>query len=151
MKFKVSRKQALIGLLVVAVLGAGGTWYYFHQQEAGKTTAQGGPGGFGGPGGPGGPGGMRNRPMSVVAATVKTGDIVVTQTALGTVTPRNVVTVSSRVDGELTHVYFKEGEEVEAGQLLAEIDPRSFQGALDRDRALLRNAELDLQRYKTLM
>jgi len=68
------------------------------------------------------------------------------------------VTVKSRVDGELLRVLYKEGSMVKAGDLLAEIDPRNFQiqlmqveGQLLRDEALLNNAELDLERYKTLL
>ncbi|WP_046239584.1 biotin/lipoyl-binding protein, partial [Delftia tsuruhatensis] len=65
--------------------------------------------------------------------------------------------VRAKVSGELLRLHFKEGDEVKAGQLLAEIDPRSFQasfnqiqGTLQRDQALLKNAQLDLQRYKEL-
>ena len=67
------------------------------------------------------------------------------------------MTVRSRVDGELVRVLFQEGQLVKEGELLAEIDPRAFQvqlaqaeGQLARDRALLENAKLDLERYRTL-
>ena len=79
-------------------------------------------------------------------------------TALGTVTARETVTVHSRVDGELKRVHFREGQQVQAGELLAEIDPRPFQIALDqargqraRDQALLDNARLDVTRYRELL
>ena len=100
----------------------------------------------------------RMRPVSVVTAPVKLGEITVIQTALGTVTPRNTVTVHSQVSGILSKVFFKEGDLVQAGQLLAQIDPRPFEaslkqaeGTLSKDKALLSNAELDLKRYDTLL
>jgi membrane fusion protein, multidrug efflux system len=106
-----------------------------------------------GPGGPGGGG-----PTVVGVRPVRVGPIDIVQTGLGTVTPRNVVTVRSRVDGPLTRVLFREGDMVKAGQLLAEIDAAPFQvalqqaaGTLARDEAQLRNARLDLERFRTLL
>jgi membrane fusion protein, multidrug efflux system len=93
----------------------------------------------------------------VVAQGASKGDIDIIVNGLGTVTPLRTVTVRSRVDGELVRVLFDEGQTVKAGQLLAEIDARPFhlqlaqaEGQLARDRALLENARLDLERYKTL-
>ncbi|MGZ5622283.1 MAG: MdtA/MuxA family multidrug efflux RND transporter periplasmic adaptor subunit [Methylobacter sp.] len=98
-------------------------------------------------------------PIIAIAAVPATqGDFPVYLNGLGTVTALRTVTVKSRVDGELIHVAFKEGQMVHEGDLLAEIDPRAFQvqlmqaeGQLIRDEALLKNAEVDLDRYKTLL
>lgn len=101
--------------------------------------------------------GDSGRPVAVVAATATQGDLPIYQDALGTVIPSNNVLVRSRVDGQLMHLRFTEGQPVKAGDVLAEIDPRSFQvqlqqaqGQLTRDDALLSNARIDLGRNQTL-
>ena len=78
--------------------------------------------------------------------------------AIGTMSARATAVVRAKVSGELVAVRFKEGDEVRAGQVLAEIDPRSYQaalsqaqGTLQRDQALLKNAQLDLKRYQDLL
>ncbi len=97
------------------------------------------------------------RVVSVAVDTARTGDIAVHLDGIGTVTPRAVVTVLTRVDGQLMAVHFDEGQTVAAGDLLAEIDPRPFQvqleqaeGQLARDQALLANAKVDVARYRAL-
>ena len=97
------------------------------------------------------------RPTPVVAAAARTGEVNVYLSGLGTVTPLKTVTVRSRVDGELVRVLFKEGQAVKEGELLAEVDPRPYQaqlaqseGQMARDQALLANARIDLERYRTL-
>ena len=95
-------------------------------------------------------------PVSV--ATASRTDLPVRLTALGSVVAFNTVTVRPRVDGQLMRVLFQEGQFVQRGELLAEIDPRPFQvqleqaeGQLARDQAQLANARVDLTRYETLL
>ena len=133
----------IAAIVVLAIIGIG-VWLAHRGPEA---PAGAGRGGF-----------DANRPLPVVATPVRKGSIDVYINALGTVTPRNVVTVRSRVDGQLMKVAFREGQVVKAGELLAEIDPRPFevqltqaQGQLAKDQALLTNARLDLERYRTLL
>jgi multidrug efflux system membrane fusion protein len=91
-------------------------------------------------------------------AQAEQGDIGVYVTGLGTVTPLNTITVTTRVDGQLMAVKYKEGERVRQGDPLVEIDPRPFQVALEqaeaqlvKDQAALQNAQIDLKRYEELI
>jgi len=103
-------------------------------------------------------GDLGNEPMPVGTATVREQDIRVFIDALGNVTPLQVVTVRTRVDGQLDKVLFREGQPVKQGDLLAQVDPRPYEvqleqanGQLARDEALLQNAKLDFERYRTLL
>jgi len=138
-----------IWLIVLAAL-AFGIWHYrgiFSSTPADTTTTSGGRGGRGGAGGS----------VPVTVATATKGDIPVYLRAPGTVAAFNTVTVHSRVDGQLMSVAFKEGQLVHEGEVLAEIDPRPYQvqleqaeGQLAHDQALLKDAQLNAQRYTTL-
>lgn len=93
----------------------------------------------------------------VHAATASSADVPVYVNALGTVIPNASVTVTSRITGQLDKVLFTEGQKVQAGQQLAQIDDRDYQatlaqyqGALAENQALLKNAELTLTRYRKL-
>jgi multidrug efflux system membrane fusion protein len=81
------------------------------------------------------------RSLPVVAATARSGDMPVYLQGLGTVTAFNSVIVKPRVDGQLISVNFREGQEVQEGQLLAELDPRPFQVVLDQANGALAQAK----------
>ena len=96
-------------------------------------------------------------PVPVRLTEVGSGDFHIELKALGTVTALNTVSVRSRADGELVKVLFEEGQLVKAGDLLAQIDPRPYQvalqqaeGTLAQNQAQLKNAEIDLARYQGL-
>lgn len=109
-----------------------------------KTTSGRGAGGAG-------------RAVPVVAARARRGNMNLYLTGLGTVTPYNTVTVRTRVDGQIVKIYFTEGQIVKESDPLVDIDPRPFQvqleqaeGQLAKDQSLLRNAQLDLERYQSI-
>jgi multidrug efflux system membrane fusion protein len=125
--------------LVVAGLGYYG-WQHFHRENQ-ETAANGAAKGARGA-------------VRVTVATVEKADFPVYLTSLGTVQAFNTVLVRSRVDGQIDKIAFTEGQLVKQGDLLAEIDPRPYQAALDQakakkeqDEANLANINLDLQRY----
>ena len=98
------------------------------------------------------------KPTPVLIANPVKRDVNIYLTALGNVTSQNLVTVRTLVDGQLLKLDFTEGEMVKAGKPLAEIDPRPFEiqlaqglGQLTKDKALLENAVIDMNRYKTLL
>lgn len=95
--------------------------------------------------------------VPVSAAQARTGDFPVVLSGLGTVQPYNTVLVRTRVDGQIMTLHFAEGQIVQAGDLLAEIDPRPYQASLDQatakrqqDQATIDNAKRDLGRYQSL-
>ena len=139
------RRPAVIVLALVASGAAGvGAWSLSQrsapaaaQQQAG--SARGG------------------APVPVAAAAARQQDVPILLEALGTVQALNTITVRAQVDGLLVEIAFREGQQVREGDVLARIDPRPYQAALDQavakraqDEALLANARLDLQRYTTL-
>jgi len=96
-------------------------------------------------------------PMAVNVATAATGDIPIHLSALGTITPLATVTVKTQISGQLQQLAFTEGQMVEKGQFLAQIDPRPYEialsqaeGVLARDEAQLRNVQRDVERYAGL-
>lgn len=117
-----------------------------HKAPAAAQTG----GGRGGAGGAG-PGGE----TAVTVAQVRTGEMQIFLDAMGTVTPQATVNVYSQVSGRVESVNYREGQMVQKGQVLVEIDPRpteaqlqQAQAALSRDQATLQQARTDLQRYQ---
>ena len=130
-----------MGLVVVA--GAG--WYITTHSSPTPTTAS-----------RSGRSGSQPTPVGIAAAAK--ADIPIVIKALGTVTPLATVTVKTQITGQLVQVEFTEGQTVKQGDLLAVVDPRPYevalqnaQGTLAKDEALLKNAQIDLQRYATLV
>ncbi|WP_282347686.1 MdtA/MuxA family multidrug efflux RND transporter periplasmic adaptor subunit [Pseudomonas sp. PS01301] len=149
-------RRWLFGLLMVLVVAALCWWFWPAKKSSENGTAA--PASAGRNASSARPGfGGSAEPTPVRVADVVTGDFPVYFKALGTVTAINTVNVRSRVAGELVKVNFQEGQRVKAGDLLAEIDPRSYeialqqaQGTLAQNQAQLKNAQIDLQRYKGL-
>ena len=133
----------LLVIACLAVLGGLG-WYFAHRNAQQPTN------GFGGRGG---------RPGATVAFSAATvADIPIRMEALGTVTPIAMATVRAQVSGVLTQIQYTEGQVIEKGKPLAQIDPRPFRLALDqavaqqaRDEAELENARVILERNRTLL
>jgi multidrug efflux system membrane fusion protein len=95
--------------------------------------------------------------VPVIAAQARIADVPVYLTGVGTAKPRNTVTVRPQVDGRILNLSFKEGQEVKRGDVLAKIDPATYQAQLDQaaakkafDEVQLANARHDLDRYMKL-
>ena len=140
-----SRRWTLAVVLIAVAFGGYLGWIYVHKSGAGAAVS-------------GKAIGSDNlSAIPVTVAQVKTADFPVYLHGLGTVQPYVTVTVRSRVDGEVTKVAFKQGQMVNEGDVLVQIDPRPYQAALDQalakkaqDEANLKNARIDLQRYSAL-
>ncbi len=150
-----SKKRTLVWVIIAIIVAAILVWFFAFHQSASDSSAQKKPG-------RGGMRAMRGQMMAGMATPVQAGkatqaDVPVYLRALGTVVANATVTVTSRVDGQLMKVYFTEGQKVEQGQLLAQIDPRSYQATLEQyqgdlaqNQALSKSAELTLARYRKL-
>jgi multidrug efflux system membrane fusion protein len=135
----VKRRRAGVSFSLAAVLAVVG-WYWLSQLSAtGQAPVPTPP------------------PIPVETAAASRADVPIYLMGLGTVQAFNTITVTTRVDGQLQTISFVEGQDVKAGDILAQIDPRPYQAALDqavatkaKDEAQLANAKLDLQRYAVL-
>jgi multidrug efflux system membrane fusion protein len=135
------KRHGWLWALLLIALAVGGVLYYQHRSSADASKAKAAP---------------PPRAVPVATAPAKKGDIGIYVEALGTVTPVYTVTVTSRVQGQIMDVYYKEGQMVHKGEPLLDIDPRPYQAALTQsegqlahDQALLNEAGIDLDRYKS--
>jgi multidrug efflux system membrane fusion protein len=158
-------KKPVVLAVSLAVAAAALYWFWPSAEPAGAGQAAAGKPGPGQRPAGQRPGGARpamaNNPwaMPVPVRVIEAGstDLKVQIKAIGTVTPLNTVLVQSRVSGPLQQVFFEEGQKVEAGQLLAQIDPADYkvelaqaQGQKEQNIALLKSAEQDLERFAKL-
>ncbi|BFO30234.1 MdtA/MuxA family multidrug efflux RND transporter periplasmic adaptor subunit [Klebsiella pasteurii] len=151
---KGSNKSRWAAVLVVAIIAGAAYWFWQGREAASTPSAT-----SAGPGPGGGRPGRFGAALAPVQAATATSEAVPRYlSGLGTVTAANTVTVRSRVDGQLLAIHFTEGQQVKAGDLLAEIDPSQFkvalaqaEGQLAKDRATLANARRDLARYQQLV
>lgn len=133
------RSTLLITAAILVLIGAAG-WGIVHKAGAAAAPA------------------IAANAVAVTTVAVKQQDMPMYLSGVGTVTSNASVIVKARIDGQLDKVGFVEGQDVKAGQLLAQIDPRTLQAQLDqavaqkaKDQAQLANTRLDLQRYTTLV
>ena len=138
-----SRRRWVWAIVALALLAVGGFLYDQYQaaersQKAKVNTA--------------------SRPIPVLTAAAAKGEMGIYVEALGTVTPVYTVTVTSRVQGQIMEVHYREGQMVRKGDPLLDIDPRPYeaavtqaQGQLAHDTALLNEARIDLERYRTAL
>ena len=135
------RSYRWIWIVVILVLAIGGLTYYRKQQaaaQAAKAKAA-----------------AANRSVPITTDTVRQGPIGIYINALGTVTPVYTATITTRVDGQIVSVNYREGQMVHKGDVLIQIDPRPYQAALTQaqgtlahDEALLGESRIDLDRYQ---
>jgi membrane fusion protein, multidrug efflux system len=140
-----NRLRTLLGIGVGVAVVVGAAWYFTTRTPAATAARSGGRN-------------AANQAVTVGLATVAKGDIPIIVKALGTVTPLATVTVKTQITGQLIQVAFTEGQFVKKGDLLAVVDPRPYEvalqqatGTLEKDEALLKNANIDLERYRTLV
>ncbi|HUN52723.1 MAG TPA: efflux RND transporter periplasmic adaptor subunit [Candidatus Sulfotelmatobacter sp.] len=134
-------RKAIVVLVLLAV-GGGAAWVAYRHESTRAAV----------------PKGEASRPLPVTDGVAETRDMPVYVRGIGTVQAYNMVTIKSRVDGQIMKVDFTEGQEVKAGDLLFEIDPRPFQAAVaqaaankQKDEAQLVSATADLKRDADLL
>ena len=139
-----SGNSVSVVLVIVALVAGGGWWMYSHKASLAKSASPFAHGEI--------------PPVPVVEGAVARKDVSVFIEGLGTVQAFNSVTIHSRVDGQLQKVAFVEGQDIHAGDVLAQIDPDPYRAQVEQaaakkgqDEAQLANARLDLKRYSDLL
>lgn len=137
------RLRQFLSVLVGGLLIMGATWAIVGRGQTAQRGAGPSPG---------------DAPVPVLAAAAVKADVPVYLDGVGTTRALNMVTIHTQVDGTLTKINFREGQDLKAGDLIAQIDPRTYQAQLDQqlakkalDEAQLANAKLDLERYTNLV
>jgi multidrug efflux system membrane fusion protein len=147
------------GILLSLAVIAGAAWFLMSLDPQRVAGISGGGMGMRGGGGPGGSGGRfrSDLPVPVLASPAATADVPVYLDGVGTTRALNTVTVKPQVEGKLIEILFREGQDVARGDVLAKIDPVTFQATLDQalakkaqDEAQLDNARRDLERFTRL-
>ena len=134
-------KRFILAIVVVIAIVGGLVWYRGHQQAARAKAAD-----------------TTGAPIPVLLAQATSADVPVTLDGIGTVQALNTVNIRPMVDGPIVEIRFKEGQELHTGDVLARIDPRTYQATYDQavakkaqDAATLANAQRDLARYDKLV
>jgi membrane fusion protein, multidrug efflux system len=137
------RRRWVWVIAILVLLGVGGFLYYQHQAAEQEQRAK---------------ANEASKPVPVTTATASKGQMGNYVEALGTVTPVYTVTITSRVQGQIMEVHYREGQMVHKGDPLLDIDPRPYeaaltqaQGQLAHDQALLNEARIDLDRYRSAL
>ena len=146
-------KRAIVLTVVILLIAAGLVWRFGVPESGAVLLTRLGIPGFGAKEGPKGP-----PPIPVTAGTASTRNMPVYVEGLGTVQAFNTVAIKSRVDGQITKVFFREGQEIKTGDSLFQIDPRPFENTIqqaeaskEKDEAQLQSAQLDLDRAAKLL
>lgn len=149
----VMKKSLIVLVVIAAAVGGYYWWQHAAEPQADQQSGARAPRGKG----KGGADGARRPLAPVQAASATSQSVPQYLSGLGTVTAANTATVRSRVNGDLLAIHFTEGQQVKAGDLLAEVDPRPYQvaltqaqGQLAKDQATLANARRDLARFEKL-
>jgi membrane fusion protein, multidrug efflux system len=143
LRARLRRRRWLWIAAIVVLLIIGGLWLWHRHEAAAAAAAAAKRAAVG---------------VTITTATATKGDIGIYLQAIGTVTPVYTTSITSQVNGVVIAVRFKEGQQVNKGDALIDVDPRPYQatllqaqGALERDQNVLAQAQMDLERYRSAL